>query len=404
MPATTAVTVSQLNTYVKSLLESDENLNPIFVCGEISNFSNHYRSGHLYMTIKDDSAQIKAVMFRSAAQRLKFMPQNGMSVIILGRVSLYDRDGQYQLYIEQMHPDGVGALSAAYEELKARLSEEGLFDGEIKKEIPLFPERIAVITSKTGAAVQDILNILSRRYPLAEVVMCGVQVQGSAAPAQLISALREVNVQKAADVIIIGRGGGSIEELWAFNDEGVVRAVAASQIPVISAVGHETDYTLCDFAADLRAPTPSAAAELAVPDISELLGRIEFYSDMINSSARSFISSGEMRLAAVMMSRCFSGPQFYADKLCERLEFLKDRICSAALDKTVRCESALSLCAVRLDILNPMRTIARGFAAVSGEQGRVYRAKELNLGERISLIFADGTAKCTVDNTEVINA
>ena len=392
----TAVTVSQLNTYVKSLLESDGNLNPIFVCGEISNFTNHYKSGHMYMTIKDEKAQIRAVMFRSSAARLQFMPQDGMSVIILGRVSLYDRDGQYQLYIDQMRPDGAGALSVAYEQLKRRLGEEGLFDDDKKMEIPRFPQRVAVITSKTGAAVRDIINILGRRYPLAEVVLCGVQVQGDAAPAQLVSALRAVNKADAADVIIIGRGGGSMEDLWAFNDENVVRAVAASKIPVISAVGHETDFTLCDFAADLRAPTPSAAAELAVPDVSELAGTVSYLRSIIEKSAVSLLDSHEMRFDRVLASPCFSGPEYYAGRLQKRLDIASKRIVSAAEAGLIRRESELKARLSVLDALSPVKIMARGFAAVARGRRRIHTAGELKAGDEISLTFGDGSVDCTV--------
>lgn len=395
----TAVTVSQLNTYVKSLLESDANLNPIFVYGEISNFTNHYRTGHMYMTIKDDKAQIKAVMFRSSAARLQFMPQDGMSVIILGHISLYERDGQYQLYIDQMQPDGVGALSVAYEQLKARLAAEGLFDELNKKEIPRYPQRIAVITSKAGAAVRDIINILGRRYPLAQVMLYGVQVQGEAAPAQLVSALKLVNEGHGADVIIIGRGGGSIEDLWAFNDEEVVRAVAASKIPVISAVGHETDYTLCDFAADLRAPTPSAAAELAAPDITELSEIIEYSRSIIEKSANSILRSCEIRFDRTFSSDCFAGPEYYADRLQKRVNRATDRMIAAAAADIHRKESELKVHLSMLDALNPVKIMARGFAAVSSDKGRVRLASELKAGDEIELVFSDGSVECTV-NTE----
>ena len=257
------ISVSQLNRYVKSLLEGDANLAAVYIGGEISNFTNHYKSGHLYMSLKDEGAVVKAVMFRAYASKLAFTPENGMKVIVRARVSLYEKDGAFQIYIEEMQPDGVGALQIAFEQLKKKLAAEGLFEASRKKPLPRYPARVGVITSPTGAAVRDIFNVLGRRFPLARVVFTPVLVQGEGAPAQLVAALRRFNETNAADVLIIGRGGGSIEELWAFNDETVARAVAASRIPVISAVGHETDFTICDFVADLRAPTPSAAAELA---------------------------------------------------------------------------------------------------------------------------------------------
>ena len=257
MQNTLVLSVSQLNRYIKMNFDADENLANIFISGEISNFTNHYRTGHLYFTLKDDSAAVRAVMFNSSAKRLKFMPEDGMKVIARGRVSVYEASGQYQLYVDDMQPDGVGALNLAYEQLKEKLQKEGLFSELHKKP---YPEKVGVITSPTGAAVRDIINVLGRRFPYAEIVFCPVLVQGDGAHLQLTDAVNLFNSERAADVIIIGRGGGSIEDLWEFNDEGLARAVYNSEIPVISAVGHETDFTICDFAADMRAPTPSAAA------------------------------------------------------------------------------------------------------------------------------------------------
>ena len=268
------LTIAQLNRYVKSRLDADENLYNVFLVGEISNFTDHYKTGHFYFTLKDSDAQIKAVMFRQNALRVKFKPENGLKVIVRGRVSLYEAAGSYQVFVDDMQPDGVGALNLAFEQLKERLQKEGLFDEAHKKPLPRYPQRIGVITSETGAAVQDILNILGRRFPYAEVVLAPVLVQGDGAPEQMIAALQDFNRLQNADVIIIGRGGGSAEDLWAFNDENLAYAVYRSEIPVISAVGHETDFTICDFVADLRAPTPSAAAELAVPDQTELRAEI----------------------------------------------------------------------------------------------------------------------------------
>ena len=270
------LSVSQINFFIKSLIEGDGRMRDIYARGEISNFTDHYRSGHLYFSLKDEKSVLKAVMFSSAAHRLRFHPKEGMRVIVRGRVAVYEPGGQYQFYVEEMQPDGVGALSLAFEQLKEKLAAEGLFAEEHKRPIPPFPARIGVITSPTGAAVQDIRNILSRRWPAAEIMFCPVLVQGEDAAAQLTAAVKLMNAQKAADVIIIGRGGGSAEDLAAFNDETLARAVFASKIPVISAVGHETDFTIADFVADVRAPTPSAAAELAVTLVVFAISRIRF--------------------------------------------------------------------------------------------------------------------------------
>ncbi|MBR6789350.1 MAG: exodeoxyribonuclease VII large subunit, partial [Oscillospiraceae bacterium] len=267
------LTVSQINQYLKQTLDEDVQLKSIFIRGEISNFTHHLKSGHFYFTLKDAKSAIKAVMFKWNASQLRFKPSNGMSVIIFGSVQFYERDGVCQIYCTDMQPDGIGALYTAYEQLKAKLEGEGLFDPSHKKQLPAFPKRIGVITAKTGAALQDVINILSRRYPLGELVLIPALVQGEQAPASICTALKQAE-NAELDLLIVGRGGGSIEDLWAFNDERVARTVYACPIPVISAVGHETDYTICDFVADLRAPTPSAAAELAVPDCSVLWDEI----------------------------------------------------------------------------------------------------------------------------------
>lgn len=264
------ITVSELNEYIKMVLENDELLMRVFVKGEISNFTNHYKTGHFYFSLKDEGGAVRAVMFRGSASKLKFVPENGMRVVVGGRVGVFPRDGQYQVYAETMEPDGVGALYVAYEQLKAKLEKEGLFDAAKKKPLPKIPTRIGIITSPTGAAIRDIINILGRRSPASKAVLYPALVQGEGAAPDLVRGIGYFNDAGNVDVIIIGRGGGSLEDLWAFNDETLARRVAASKIPVISAVGHETDFTLCDFAADRRAPTPSAAAELAVPETGEL--------------------------------------------------------------------------------------------------------------------------------------
>ena len=314
-------TVSQLNNYVKNIIDNDPYLNYIYVVGEISNFTNHYKTGHFYLTLKDEKAAIKAVMFRSSAARIKFEPQNGMKVICRGRASLFERDGSFQFYIEDMQPDGVGALQIAFEQLVEKLKAEGLFDEKYKKKIPSYPEKIAVITSPTGAAIQDITNVLTRRFPCAEMIMCPVLVQGDGAAEQLIDAVKRVNETNAADVIIIGRGGGSIEDLWAFNDEELAREIFRSRIPVISAVGHEIDYTISDFVSDLRAPTPSAAAELAVPDITDVKYLLAKTEDNLETAYLNIINQHKARLKFYAENYVLKNPINYLSNLSEKLNF-----------------------------------------------------------------------------------
>ncbi len=396
MPAR-VITVSQLNRYVRSLLEGDQNLLSVYISGEISNFTNHYKSGHFYLSLKDEGAVVKAVMFRAYAQKLKFQPENGMKVIVRARVSLYEKDGAFQIYIEEMQPDGVGALQIAYEQLKARLAAEGLFDEKRKRPLPRYPSRVGVITSPTGAAVRDILNVLGRRFPLAQVVFVPVLVQGEGAPPQLIAALAELNRRRAADVIIIGRGGGSIEELWAFNDEGVARAVAASAIPVISAVGHETDFTICDFAADLRAPTPSAAAELAVPSSAELLVRLEQMKTAALRSVRHCWDTSEKRLQAFREKRCLATPLFYVEEQSMRLDYLVRSFAAAARVPLTAADRRLAQTGGKLDALSPLKVLSRGYAIGYRGNEVLKRASDAREGEQLALRYADGQVECRVD-------
>ena len=320
MQNTLVLRVSQLNRYIKMNFDADENLANIFISGEISNFTNHYRTGHLYFTLKDDSAAVRAVMFNSSAKRLKFMPEDGMKVIARGRVSVYEASGQYQLYVDDMQPDGVGALNLAYEQLKEKLQKEGLFSEQHKKPLPPYPEKVGVITSPTGAAVRDIINVLGRRFPYAEIVFCPVLVQGDGAHLQLTDAVNMFNSERAADVIIIGRGGGSIEDLWEFNDEGLARAVYNSEIPVISAVGHETDFTICDFVADMRAPTPSAAAELAVPDANELQYALSALKNRMFLNVSSGIADRRSRLEYLTSKGALKSPDEMLSNRSQRLD------------------------------------------------------------------------------------
>lgn len=398
------LSVGQLNRYVKSLLEGDPQLFSVWVSGEISNFTNH-KSGHLYFSLKDENALVKAVMFRGQASGLPFLPENGMKVIVRARASLYDRDGSFQLYVEEMQPDGIGALQLAYEQLKARLEEEGLFDPRRKRPLPRYPRLIGVITSPTGAAVRDILNILSRRYPAACVVFCPVLVQGEGAPPQLAEAVERFDRLKKAhsrytpDVLIIGRGGGSIEELWAFNDERVARAVAGCSIPVISAVGHETDFTICDFAADLRAPTPSAAAELAVPDTAELLLRIEKAALSLRRSLQNELTQAQLRLKTVSSRRCLQSPYSLIEDRTQRLDYLSRSFASAAEKVLANADKRLSGAAGKLDMLSPLRVLARGYAIVNRGEELITGVSEVKKGDTLSVRMQDGYIECTAERT-----
>ena len=393
------LTVSQLNTYVKSLLDGDRNLSAVYVRAEISNFTNHLRTGHFYLTLKDDAAAVRAVMFRSEALRLRFLPENGMRVLVRGRVSLFPRDGQYQMYIDDMQPDGAGALHIAFEQLKRKLAAEGLFDEARKKEIPRCPMRVGVITSATGAAVQDILNILGRRFPMTTVVLCPVQVQGPQAAPEIAAAVRRMNAQNAADVLIVGRGGGSVEDLWAFNEEIVARAVAESVIPVISAVGHETDFTICDFAADLRAPTPSAAAELAVPDSMEERGVLLSYRMRASRAVRERLNRERLHLEPFSRKAALRDPRLIFTPHRLRLDHMSDRADRAARTRLQTERGKLSLLCGKLDAMNPMKVLVRGYAVAEKDGTAVTDVQTLSAGDRLTLRFSRGSAACIVEQT-----
>ena len=358
------VTVSQLNRYIKSIMDSDYNLQTVFVSGEISNFTNHYRTGHYYLTLKDEKASIKAVMFSSDNCRLGFMPENGMRVIARGRISVFERDGQYQLYIQDMQPDGAGALSIAFEQLKARLEAEGLFSQERKRPLPKYPKRVGVVTSPTGAAVRDIINVITRRNPATQIILCPVQVQGDSAPGQIVDAIRRFNKGGFADVLIVGRGGGSVEELWAFNEECVARAVAESDIPVISAVGHETDFTICDFAADMRAPTPSAAAEIAVRDKEELLAYINQLDRRCRTALRTQAEYKSNELLRLKTQLYAYGPQNQLESMRQSLDISCSAMYKAVLRLYEKDRARISSLAGKLDALSPLKILSRGYSAV----------------------------------------
>ncbi len=393
-PTPTVYSVNDLNNYVKQILDNDENLKYIFVTGEISNFKAHY-SGHLYMTLKDEKAAVKAVMFAGNASKLRFMPENGMKILAFGTVSLFPRDGSYQFYISDMQPDGVGALSIAYEQLKKKLEAEGLFSPLHKKLIPRFPQRVGVITSATGAAIQDIFNVLSRRYPSAEVVLRPAKVQGDGAAQDIATAIKVFNEFKAADVLIVGRGGGSIEDLWAFNEEIVARAVFESEIPVISAVGHETDYTICDFVADLRAPTPSAAVELAVPDKMELKGDLLAYKQHLFGLAKNIIANERSVLRGIEQKDVMRNPVTRLNENRKELLYISERLENLTVNAVNENKNKLGALAGKLDVLSPLSVVSRGYALAENKGKIVKSTADVSVDDDISLKVSDGviTAK-----------
>ena len=389
--------VSELTRQIKDLLDGENSLQHIYVRGELSNYKI-YPSGHHYFTIKDEEATLKAVMFRREASRLRFRPESGMKVIALGRITVYPRDGVYQLYATELVPDGVGDLHAAFEQLKAKLAEEGLFDRDHKKPLPPYPERIAVITSSAGAAVRDVIRVATKRYPVAKLIVMPVRVQGAEAPPEIVSAIRYANRWKVADLIITGRGGGSIEDLWAFNDERVARAIYESEIPVISAVGHEPDVTIADYVADLRAATPSNGAELAVPDQSELHASLLAARKQMLSALLARVDTGRERLEQLRQRRVLTDPGAYvADRrlaLDHAAALLQASFRSSVSDKRGRLAQGVAA----LDAMSPLKVLGRGYAIAETEEGRILRSrKDAAPGQRLRLKLADGDVGCRVE-------
>lgn len=392
------LSVSQVNMYIKALLDEIPQVKNVYICGEISNFKHYYNSGHMYFTLKDDKSQLKAVMFKSDNYRLKFTPENGMKVICFGQVGVYERDGVYQLYCRDMQPDGVGALTIAFEQLKVQLAEEGLFDEEHKKAIPKYPQKIGVATSKMGAAVEDIKNVISRRYPLCEIIIVPTMVQGESAAQDIADSIRFIDENLGVDTIIVGRGGGSLEDLWAFNTEIVARAVYACKTPIISAVGHETDFTISDFVSDMRAPTPSAAAELAVPDIKSLIFQLNNFSVSIEKSLDFKISQCENSIKRYKDFFSKSNVDlFYAnirDKIAQYNEKLKDSITRIIENQT----NTLSKNTEMLDNLSPLKILSRGYSVVKNEKSDIVTDSEnINVGDNVEIILSNGAFKATVN-------
>lgn len=391
------LTVSQLNFYIKSLIENDSKLNIVFLSGEISNLTDHYRSGHIYLSLKDEKSVIRAVMFSGNARNLRFKPTDGMKVICRGRVAVYEPTGQYQLYIEDMQPDGIGALTLAYEQLKKKLADKGLFDVSHKKPLPRFPKTVGVITSPTGAAVQDIRNILYRRFPCVNIVMCPVLVQGDSAPEQLVRAVKTLDMYNACDVIIIGRGGGSIEDLWAFNDETLANAIYDCKIPVISAVGHETDFTICDFVSDMRAPTPSAAAELAVPDKAELMSYYSSQLQYLSSFMDSQFRKNSSRLIDFQRRISLVSPQSRIDKYEKNIELLLNKSQNLVNEKYSEKSNEITKISAKLESLNPLSVLSRGYSIAEKDGCVITSSSQLNRGDNFTLEFSDGKINATVN-------
>ena len=393
-------TVSEINNYIKSLLEGDFTLRTVTVCGEISNFTNH-RSGHLYFTLKDDFSQIKAVMFKSSAIKLRFVPENGMKVIVQASIGVYTQGGAYQLYVNAIQPDGIGALYLAFEQLKEKLSKEGLFDPSNKRAIPYAPKRIGVITSPSGAAVRDIINVTGRRFPLAQIFLYPSLVQGDGATENLIEALEYFDRVDKVDVIIIGRGGGSIEDLWAFNSESLARKIFECKVPIISAVGHETDFTICDFVADMRAPTPSAAAEIAVPDINEIRLRLSSLDDRAFSALERIISKCTERLTTLTQRLNSDAAVF--DLLSERIKRNKEAL-NVFIDKILESKNArLSMLCGKLDALSPLGVLKRGYALAYSDNAAIKSVDQVAVKDEIQIKLSDGVLNCAVLNKEKNN-
>ena len=392
------LTVSQLNLYIKDIFNQILVFGDINIKGEISNFKRH-TSGHLYMSLKDETGVLRAVMFRSAAVGLDFKPENGMKVIASGRISVYERDGQYQLYINSMKQDGKGDLYAAFEKLKEKLRLEGIFDAAHKKPLPKYPRRVGVVTAPTGAAVRDIINILSRRFPYADIILFPVLVQGGNAAAEISAAIEYFNETHGADVLIVGRGGGSIEDLWAFNEETVARAIYASEIPIISAVGHETDFTIADFAADMRAPTPSAAAELAVPSREELETKFDNVKRRIEVCSKRVIENGRLRLRYCAERPAMTSPMNMVDEQRLNLDRIYKSMEDAVLLKAAEKRQALGISASKLEALSPLATVSRGFALAKTSDGALIRSiKQVKAGDNVKIRVSDGEISAEVGN------
>lgn len=388
--AQNVLSITQVNEYIRSRMDADDLLSGLAVRGEVSNYKV-YPSGHHYFTLKDEGAALKCVMFKGSAMRLRFRPENGMKVIALGRITVYPRDGAYQLYCTAMALDGIGDLYAAFEQVKARLAAQGLFDQAHKKPIPKYPGTIGIVTSEAGAAVHDILRILRRRYPMAKVMLLPVRVQGAEAPAEIAGAIRYANDHELADVLIVGRGGGSMEDLWAFNEEVVARAIYDSRIPVISAVGHEPDVTISDFVADLRAATPSNGAELAVPDQDALRQTLDAMEASMTTILSRQLKAARRQFDVLRASPSLQSPQGYLRERRKALELLRNRLVSAETQRLHADKQRYIALTSKLDAMSPLKVLSRGYAMAQQENGAVIRSvRQVSVGEDIRIAVSDG--------------
>ena len=391
------ITVTDLNKYIKNKIDGDEMLNNVLVKGEISNFKNHY-TGHMYFTLKDESSLIKCVMFKSYTTHLSFMPKDGMKVMVLGSVAVFERDGIYQIYAKAMKEDGLGSLYTAYEELKKKLEQEGLFAESHKKKIPFMPKTIGVLTSNTGAVIRDIINVSTRRNPGVHIRLYPVPVQGPGAAEKIAEGIKFMNENKLADVLIIGRGGGSLEDLWPFNEEIVARAIYDSELPIISAVGHETDFTIADFVADLRAPTPSAAAELAVANIEDVRETLKLYNNRYKVALKK-----KIELMRLSYEKCMARPAYKnpTQKINEQYMVIDMKVKALQNNMMLKLKEAKTSFVketAKLDSLSPLKTLTRGYSIVTEQDGKIIKSvNDLNSGEKVNLRLSDGQKTATLD-------
>ncbi|MEI3435050.1 MAG: exodeoxyribonuclease VII large subunit [Clostridia bacterium] len=390
-----AISVTELNSYIKNKIADDEYLNNVLIKGEISNFKNHY-TGHMYFTLKDENSLIKCVMFKTYAQKLNFMPKDGMKVFVLGGVSVFERDGVYQIYVKAMQEDGVGILYKKYEELKQRLEQEGYFAEEHKKAIPQIPKIIGVLTSQTGSVIRDIINVSTRRNPNVNIRLYPVPVQGEGAAEKIADGIKFMNKNQLADVLILARGGGSLEDLWPFNEEIVAHAIYNSEIPVISAVGHETDFSISDFVADLRAPTPSAAAELAVPDVYEVKQKINLYQNRLRLSLVKKVEIMKLRYEKCMSSRVFKEPLRNINDNYLKVDTYIKKLENIIKTKQKEEKTKYVELVAKLDTLSPLKTLTRGYSLVEKNNNIIKSAKDVNTGDKIDLKFSDGTKQAEI--------